>query len=218
MLKSFFAVALLFAIGINTAAAQIFETEHEEVIVVNGHKVPVLIKGKDTIIMAALDEVNIISTRLFKNDLEKRRFIQMQYNAKKVLPYAVEAIRLFEDIEADTRDMKAGKKHRRVADVQKELQARFEKPLKGLYKSQGLLLVKMIERGTGRSLYSILSEYKGGLSAFYYNTVGSFYDYDLKKGYNPNDDPMMESVISVYNLRALAAQKRAETKNVPGSN
>jgi Domain of unknown function (DUF4294) len=209
MLKQFFAIIALWSICAGTASAQIFGSgEREEVITYKGQKIPVLIRGNDTFIVAALDEVKISGSRLYKNDKERNRFIQMQYNAKKVLPYAVDAFRLYEDMMADTKDLKAGKKRRRVKDMEKEVKARFEKPLKGLYRSQGAILIKMLERAAERPMYSVISEYKGGIDAFYWNTLGSFYDYNLRKGYDAAEDPLMESVLSQYDLHALAEQQR----------
>jgi Domain of unknown function (DUF4294) len=217
MLKNIF-IALALTCGVaQTATAQIFgESERNEVITYKGQKIPVLIRGNDTFIVAALDEVKISGSRLYKNDKERHRFIQMQYNAKKVLPYAVEAFRLYEDMQADTRDLKAGKKRRRVNDMQKEVKSKFEKPLKGLYRSQGAILIKMLERAAERPMYSVISEYKGGLDAFYWNTLGSFYDYNLRTGYDAAADPLMESVLAQYDLHALAEQLRQkEAANKP---
>ncbi len=194
-----------------SAFAQLFgAADRETTITRNGQQIPVLIQGTDTIIIASLDEVKISGSRLFKNDKERSRYIQMRYNAKKVLPYVVEAVKLFQDIQADTKDMKAGKKRRRVSDVQKELQSRFEKPLKSLYRSQGTLLVKMIERETNRSLFNILDEYKGTLSAVYWQALGSFYEFDLREGYDPTKDPLMESVLQEFDVKTLVAQRRAQ--------
>ena len=204
-------ILLIIAIATTTSAfAQIFDTEREEVIMWNGHKVPVSIRGTDTIILAGLDPVEIKGTRLFKNDVERYRYNQMRYNAKKVLPYAVEFIKIYEDVQQETRDMKAGKKRKRVYDVQKELQDRFEKPLKNLYRSQGALLIKMLERETNRNMYSVIEEYKGGFTAFYWNTFSYFYDYNLKEGYSPTKDPVMESVLKEFDIKALVAEKRKQ--------
>jgi hypothetical protein len=209
MLKKI-AIIAIFTLATTAAFAQIFDTEREEVIIWNGHKVPVSIKGTDTIILAGLDPVEIKGTRLFKNDLERYRFNQMRYNAKKVLPYAVEFIKIYQDVQAETREMKMGKKRKRVHDVQKELQDRFEKPLKNLYRSQGTLLIKMLERETDRNMYSVIEEYKGGFTAFYWNTFSYFYDYNLKEGYSPTKDPLMESVLSEFDIKALVAEKRRQ--------
>jgi hypothetical protein len=209
MLKQLFVLLALFISGANIASAQIFgDAERNEVITYKGQKIPVLIRGKDTFIVAALEEVKITGSRLYKNDKERHRFIQMQYNAKKVLPYAIDAFRLYEDMQADTKDMKAGKKRKRVRDMEKEVKNRFEKPLKGLYRSQGAILIKMLERGAQRPMYDVISEYKSGFDAFYWNTLGSFYDYNLRTGYDAAADPLMESVLAQYDLHALAEQQR----------
>ncbi len=211
MLNRIFIIALFIAVFSANASAQLFgSSERQAVITRNGREMAVMIQGTDTIAIAGLDEVEIKGARLFRNEKDRIRYTQMRYNAKKVLPYVVEAVKLFEDIQADTKDMKSGKKIRRVNDVQKELQSRFEKPLKSLYRSQGLILVQMIERETNRSLYSILDEYKGGLSALYWQTLGSFYQFDLRETYDPTKDPMLESVLREFDVKTLVAQKRAQ--------
>ncbi len=211
MLNRIFIIALFVAVFSANASAQLFgSSERQAVITRNGREMAVMIQGTDTIAIAGLDEVEIKGARLFRNEKDRIRYTQMRYNAKKVLPYVVEAVKLFEDIQADTKDMKSGKKIRRVNDVQKELQSRFEKPLKSLYRSQGVILVQMIERETNRSLYSILDEYKGTLSAFYWQTLGSFYQFDLRETYDPAKDPMLESVLREFDVKALVAQKRVQ--------
>ena len=48
--------------------------------------------------------------------------------------------------------------------------------------------MKLINRETGNNCYEIIKEYKGGLTARFYQTVAFFFDGDLKQPYDPNGD------------------------------
>ena len=57
------------------------------------------------------------------------------------------------------------KKDRYIAEVQKELFKDFEGGLRNMTISQGAILLKLIDRETGQSSYSIIKTYKNGAAA-----------------------------------------------------
>jgi hypothetical protein len=62
----------------------------------------------------------------------------------------------------------------------------------------------LIDRETGQSSYEIIKEFKGGFSAFIWQTVARVFGNDLKAGYDPeNEDKMIESVITQIELGSL---------------
>ncbi len=62
---------------------------------------------------------------------------------------------------------------------------------------QGKVLMKLINRETGNNCYEIIKEYKGGLTARFYQTVAFFFNSDLKQPYNPTagDDATIERIV-----------------------
>ena len=48
--------------------------------------------------------------------------------------------------------------------------------------------MKLINRQTGNNCYDIIKEYKGGLTARFYQTVAFFFSSSLKQDYEPNED------------------------------
>jgi hypothetical protein len=62
---------------------------------------------------------------------------------------------------------------------------KFKDQLKNLSMTQGQILVKLINRQTGRDCYSVIKEIKGGLNARIYQTAAYFFDNDLKAQYDP---------------------------------
>ena len=76
-----------------------------------------------------------------------------------------------------------------------ELRAEFEAEVKGLTMSQGKVLVKLIDRETGRSSYSLVKELRGGFNAVLWQGMAKLFGHDLKSRYDADGEDMMIEVI-----------------------
>lgn len=119
-----------------------------------------------------------------------------RYHVRKVYPYAIEALQQLAELDSITAH--AGKKrevrrHRKA--TQKELEARFKEDLKKLSRSQGRILLDMLERQTGEPFFYTLKDIKSGTTAFFWQTLAKRFDYDLKEGYRPTADPTLEALL-----------------------
>ena len=80
----------------------------------------------DTLIMAQLDDVSVSSLRKFKSEEEEKRYRKYRRYAAKVYPYAVEAIKIFREVEAVTADMEKRKhKKKYTRKLAKDLKKEF---------------------------------------------------------------------------------------------
>lgn len=84
--------------------------------------------------------------------------------------------------------------------TQKDLKSDFEDKLKNLTKTQGYVLVEMIERQTGKSFHEIIKETRGGATALYWNQLSKLYGYDLKDAYAVGKDPLLDEVLIEYDF------------------
>ncbi len=157
-----------------------------------------LVTDGDTLYISDLEGTSITMPREFKDDDEKRRYYKLKRSAQKVYPYAVKAITLYKQTKEETSDMKRRKRKKHTKKMQKELKEEFEKPLKKLTKTQGKVLIAMIERELDTSFYKVIKELRSGFVASYWNVLGKMYGYKLKKKYDPNADPIMEAVLSDF--------------------
>jgi Domain of unknown function (DUF4294) len=83
-----------------------------------------------------------------------------------------------------------------IKSREKELKKEFTDPLTNLSVYQGKVLMKLINRETGNNCYEIIKEYKGGLTARFYQTVAFFFSSNLKQPYDKNGDDMeMEKIV-----------------------
>jgi hypothetical protein len=150
--------------------------------------------------VADLGSIQITQQRNFASREDRRRYKQWRRYAAKVYPYAAEAIRLYRQIEDDTKDMKKGKKKKYSRDMEKELKPQYTEELKKLTKSQGYILIKMIERELDRPFYDVVVQLEGRWKAMQWQTLGRWYGYNLKDGYDADDDILLESILQDLNI------------------
>jgi hypothetical protein len=175
---------------------------------INGKSVPVLISNGDTMMILSLEQVDVKAPRVFNNVSEEFLYKRYKRYAISVFPYAVKAIKVFRALENDTKYMSAKDKKKYIKKLDKELHEEFEKPLKNLQKTQGKILVKMIERELDTSMYDLVKNLKGGFSAFYWNTSGYFWGYHLKDKYTTGEDPILDMVLDDFDIDYTIRQEQ----------
>lgn len=159
-----------------------------------------MVSDKDTLILQRLEDVSITAPRSFEDYDEYRMYIRYRRYAQKVYPYAVEAIKIFKELEYATENYSKRKRKRHIKKLQKELKKEFSEPLKNLTKTQGYILTKMIERELDTPMYDLIKDLKGGFTAGYYNQFGKLYGYKLKDGYEPGIDKLLDIVLQDYDI------------------
>jgi hypothetical protein len=160
------------------------------------------VDGSDTLYSMSLRQVFIYGQRIFKSTEERTKYHLYKRSAKVVYPYALEAIKLYEELQEETEDMSKRKKRRHIKRTQKDLKDDFKDKLKNLTKTQGYVLVEMIERQTGKPFYDVVKEMRGGATAAYWNELGKLYGYHLKDGYELGKDPLLDEVLIEYDFGA----------------
>lgn len=127
----------------------------------------------------------------------------VQYNrlvrdVKKTLPYAKEVSRIiietYEYMET-LPDHKTKQKH--LEKMEKHLKDLYTPKMKKLTRSQGQLLMKLIDRETNSSSYFIVDSFMGAFKAFSYNLMAGFFGNNLKKRYEPFDEDRLVERVAV---------------------
>ena len=118
-------------------------------------------------------------------------------NVKKAYPYAriaaVELKKLDEHL-AIMDDEKEQKAY--IDQAEKEIMKRFEREVRKLTVTQGIILVKLIDRETGRTSYQVIRELKGGFTAFFWQGIARIFGNNLKTEYDPeNQDKVIEDIV-----------------------
>ncbi|MEI6764912.1 MAG: DUF4294 domain-containing protein [Bacteroidota bacterium] len=156
----------------------------------------IIIDG-DTLPIIALDDVRIYGPIIFKSKHEAIKFTRLIRDVKIVYPYArVVGVKVkeYNDIIEQTSSRKEKKQKMNVAED--ELKSQFEADIKNLTDVQGVMLMKLIDRETGNSSYELIKEFKGGLMAVFYQSLGKLFGFNLKVTYDPGgEDKDIEQIV-----------------------
>jgi hypothetical protein len=160
-----------------------------------------MIEG-DSIATKSIDlkEITIYPPLNFKSIDDQMRYYTIKRKTLKVYPYALLASERLEKLNSrlpliKTRDQK--KKYTRV--VEKFIEKEFSNELKKLTRSEGQILIKLIYRETGLTVYKLVKELRNGFRAFSYNSLAKLFDISIKTQYNPmtnNEDAIIEDILN----------------------
>lgn len=112
-------------------------------------------------------------------------------------PYAKAASRIMNEINIQLVNVKDKKLRRQIIrSREKEMKAQFTDQLTKLSVYQGRVLMKLINRETGNNCYEIIDEYKGFMTAAFWQTVAVLFGSNLKQPYDPSSkDADMEKIV-----------------------
>jgi len=113
-------------------------------------------------------------------------------------PYAKIASVTINDINAHTATMDSKKERKAyIKSREKELKTTFGDPIQNLSVYQGKILMKLINRQTGNNCYEIVKEYRGGITARFYQTVAFFFGSSMKQDWDLTDktDRQIENIV-----------------------
>lgn len=112
-------------------------------------------------------------------------------------PYAKAAGRIMNEINAKLVNVSDRKQRKTIIKSrERELKKEFTDKLTKLSVYQGKILMKLIYRETGNNCYEIIDEYKGFISAAFWQTIAVLFGSNLKQNYDPADrDRDMERIV-----------------------
>jgi hypothetical protein len=144
-----------------------------------------------------MKECKIVSNRKFKSDKDMQAYLKLKRNVRKAYPYAVLASVKLKEYDAKLAAIPLAQRDAYIKKAEKELKAQFEGDLKNLTMTQGRILTRLINRETGMTTYKVIKDYRGGFSAFMWQSVGLLWGNSLKTKYDPSkgEDQMIEEII-----------------------
>lgn len=124
---------------------------------------------------------------------------------KKVYPLALDAaVRLEElDKELEKLDLKRDRKAytRAVEDALKE---EITPVLWKMTRYEGKILIKLIDRETDHTVFSIVKDIRSGFTAGFYQAIAKLFGANLKLEYDPEgEDAILEQIVIYYNAGLL---------------
>jgi hypothetical protein len=162
-----------------------------------GVSLPAHIVNGDTLPYINLSPVICSSPRIFKNKREQQRWERTKYNVKKVYPYAILAsakLKEYDRILATIPNQRERDLYMKQAED--HLTDEFGDELKKLTVTQGRILIKLIDRETGKTTYDVVKSMRGNFSAFMWQGLALMFNSNLKSEYDAEgDDKSIELAI-----------------------
>ena len=155
----------------------------------------------DTLLIVYLPEVDINLMQRYLQITETRQGRRLASNVKKVYPYAKLAgakMQEYDSILAHVTEK--SERNRLMKQAEKEITDQYTEELKELTITQGLILVRLIDRETGNTSYQVVQELRGKVRAFFYQGFARLWGYNLKTEFDPHNNPEDDQIETIMTL------------------
>ena len=152
------------------------------------------IDGENVVVM---DELILRNKPKFNNQLDQNYYFFLNKKLNRVYPLFLTALEQYEDIQAELNQMDKNSQKKYVSERQKKLADEYEMQLRDLTTTEGRVFAKLMNRATGKTVYDIIRELRGGWSAFWWNVKGNIADVSIKQPYDPHTDRCDEFIESL---------------------
>lgn len=164
------------------------------------------VRDGDTIPLVHLKPVTIVTKWALLSDKEIKKNQKLIRNVKKTLPYAKEARRRLQELDKELASLPPKKRSDYVKKVEQQVLDEFKEDLENLTFSQGKVLLKLLDRETGNTSYTLVADLRGKFRASFYNTFARMFGYNMKERFDPKhnkDDNLLERVARSVELGKL---------------
>ena len=148
-----------------------------------------------------MELVNVVG----ESKKSRNRYIRLERNVRKVYPYAnkisellVEYSSIIDSLEEYSGIIRYQKKRDIFSKIEEELISKYGHSIKKLTKSQGRILIRLVDRETNRTSYKIIKDFRNIFSAGFWQITARVFGHNLRSIYNPNkgEDRMIEYIIN----------------------
>jgi len=163
------------------------------------------VEGEDTLIHKNIKDVYVFPNKQFKSKRHQRKYSRYVQKVKKVYPLAVKAQELLIKYEPEYLALEKQRDKRRLMKrLEKELLREHKDELVKWSISDGRILLKLINRETEKTPYSIIKDFRGDVSAIFWQGIARLFKNNLKAGYSPEEeDRILEEIVTLIELGYL---------------
>ena len=160
---------------------------------------PMVVEQGDTIGLADLRTITIYPRRdLTRATRFNLRYIKFARKVRRAYPYALLAVKILNDIYDTIPQIETEKQRRRfMRAYDKALRDKYMDELKNLTVTEGRVLLKLIDRETGKTSFYLVEELRGHFSALFWQSLARIFGENLKTSYDPSKgiDRIIEEIV-----------------------
>lgn len=161
----------------------------------------------DTVRMTMIRDVYVYPPLKFKNKKQEEFYWRTVRDVRKTLPYAKLAFStLCETYEYIQTIPDKKQRERHLKQLEKDIFEQYKPVVKTMTKGQGKILLKLINRETDQSSYSIVKAFLGTFRAGFWQTFGRFFGMNMKAGFKPeknDEDAIIDRIATLIEQGAL---------------
>ena len=152
-----------------------------------------------------LPHIHIRPVRVFARGADLRRYRKLVAAVKKVYPVAKIARARMAEMEAELQRLPTKKAQKAyIRGVYDQIKEEYTPIVKRMTRTQGRVLLKLIDRETDYTAYEVLREFRGGFVAGFWQTVSRIFGQNLKSEYDAEgDDRLLEQIVRYYEAGLL---------------
>ncbi|MCM1291622.1 MAG: DUF4294 domain-containing protein [Prevotella sp.] len=161
----------------------------------------------DSVLMTVIKDVYVYPPLKFKNKAQEEFYWRTVRDVRKTLPYAKLAFQTlcetYEYIQTIP-DKKEREAH--LKRLEKDIFERYKPVVKTMTKTQGKVMLKLINRETDQSSFNIVKAFLGSFRAGFWQTFGRFFGVNMKAGFNPDknkEDATIDRIAHLIEQGAL---------------
>lgn len=155
----------------------------------------------DTVFFDSIDPIWVFPRGRGFRKGDWRKEYKLVYNFNKVYPYALVGRKMMAQVDSTiAADVtKRSQRNQYVNSVEKELLRMFEKDIRHMTITQGMVLMRLVDRECGMSAFEIVKTYENGLAANFWQLVARLFSQDLKTRYDPKGkDSKIEELVKIW--------------------
>jgi hypothetical protein len=168
-----------------------------------------IIENGDTIPVVMLGDA-VVSQSITWNKKFQKRYNRLEPKIIKAYPYAEAAGQLMAQYDEQLKEIEDEKERKKfLKKAEKELMSQFEGELTDLTISEGMILIKLIDRETGDTSYELIQELKGNFSAWMWQGLARLFGHNLKNEYDAEGDELIiEEVVRRIEAGEILVDKK----------
>lgn len=147
-----------------------------------------------------IPQIHILPVPVFRRPVDLRRYRRLVEAVKRVYPIAQIAKARMAEMEEELLRLPTKKEQKAyIKGVYHQIKEEYTPVLKHMTRTQGRVLLKLIDRETDHTAYEVLREFRGGFVAGFWQSVSRIFGQNLKSAYDrEGEDRVIEQIVVYY--------------------
>ncbi len=152
-----------------------------------------------------LPNIHIRPVWIFSRGADLRRYRKLVAAVKRVYPVAKIARARMAEMEAELQRLPTKREQKAyIRGVYQQIKEEYTPIVKHMTRTEGKVLLKLIDRETDYTAFEVLREFRGGFIAGFWQTVSRVFGQDLKSEYDAEgNDRLLEQIVRYYEAGLL---------------